>query len=164
MSCIMIISLNNKKYTSKNNKNFTETDTFGFNEDFHRSMEKTDTLELSILPSFIVKNIMLIVSLLRKSFPDVFVEQMNMTRTIIYFAIIYSSETEMIQNPHLRSELLEIIMGLLIISPEEKKMNGKSNLILLMYYSIYLLLKTAANACMRDLIEYLFILILYIVK
>ena len=33
----------------------------------------------------------------------------------------------MIQNPHLRSELLEIILGLLIISPEEKKMNGKSN-------------------------------------
>lgn len=128
LSCILIISLNNKKYTSKNNKDFMETDTFGFNEDFYKSMDKTDTLELSILPNFIIKNIVMIVSLLRKSYPEVFVDQMNMTRTIIYFALIYSSETEMIQNPHLRSELLEIILGLLIISPEEKKMNGKSNL------------------------------------
>lgn len=107
--------------------NFLKFDTFGFNEDFHKSMEKTDILELSILPNFIVKNITMIVSLLRKSYPEVFVEQMNMTRTIIYFALIYSSDLDMIQNPHLRSELLEIILGLLIISPEEKKMNGKSN-------------------------------------
>lgn len=105
---------------------FSEIDTYAFNEDFFKSMDKTDSLELSILPSFIVKNILQIVSLLRKSYPDVFVEQMNMTRTIMYFALIYSSETDMIENPHLRSELLEIIMGLLIISPEEKKMNGKS--------------------------------------
>jgi len=106
--------------------NFSEIDIFSFNEDFFKGMEKEDILELSILPNFIVKNILMIVSLLRRSYPDVFVEQMNMTRTIIYFALIYSSETDMIKNPHLRSELLEIIMGLLIISPEEKKMNGKS--------------------------------------
>jgi hypothetical protein len=128
MSCVLLINLNNKKYNSKNNMNFSEIDTYGFNEDFFKSMEKTDILELSISPSFIVKNILMIVTLLRKSYPDVFVDQMNMTRTIIYFALIYSSETDMIQNPHLRSELLEIILGLLIISPDEKKMNGKSNL------------------------------------
>lgn len=128
MSCILLISLNNKKYNVKNNSHFTEIDSFTFNQDFYENIDKADILELSILPNHIVKNILLIVSLLRKSYPDVFIDHMNLSRTIIYFALIYSSETEMIQNPHLRSELLEIILGLLIISPEEKKMNGKSNL------------------------------------
>ena len=74
-----------------------------------------------------MKNILQTISLLRKSYPDIFVEQMNSTRTILYFSIIYSSEIDLIQNPHLRSELLEIILALLIVDQEEKKQNGKSN-------------------------------------
>jgi len=126
MSCLLLISLNNKKYNLKNNSHFIETDIFNFNQDFFENFDNSDILELSILPNFIIKNILNIVSLLRKSFPDVFLDQMNLTRTIIYFALIYSSEIDMIHNPHLRSELLEIILSLLIISPEEKKMNGRS--------------------------------------
>jgi hypothetical protein len=126
VTCLFLISLNNKKYNPKNNSSFNDTDLFNFNQDFQQFMDNSDVLELSILPNFLVKNILQIVSLLRKSYPDIFIDQMNITRTIIYFAIIYSTETEMIQNPHLRSELLEIILGLLIVSPEEKNMKGKS--------------------------------------
>ena len=128
MTCLYIISFNNTKYNNRNNINFIYTDLYNFNQDFHDYMDNTDITELSVLPTILVKNVLMIVSLLRKSYPDVFVDNMNLTRTIIYFSITYSSETEYIQNPHLRSELLEILLGLLIVSPEEKNMKGKSKI------------------------------------
>jgi len=126
LTCIFIICSNNKKYDPHNNSDFTDTDLFKFNEDFFENLDKTDIINLSILPNLLVKNILQIISLLRKSYPDIFVDQMSSTRTILYFSIIYSSEIDMIQNPHLRSELLEIILALLIVDKEEKKNNGKS--------------------------------------
>jgi hypothetical protein len=123
---MFIICFNNKKYDPTNNSNFSETDLFKFNEDFYENLDKTDIINLSILPNLIVKNILHIMSLLRKSYPDIFVEQMNSTRTILYFSIIYSSEIDLLQNPHLRSELLDIILALLIVDQEEKKNNSKS--------------------------------------
>ena len=123
---MFIICCNNKKYDPRNDSNFSETDIFKFNEDFYENLDKTDIINLSILPNILVKNILQIMSLLRKSYPDIFVEKMNSTRTILYFSIIYSSEIDLLQNPHLRSELLEIILALLIVDPEEKKNNAKS--------------------------------------
>ncbi len=123
---MFIICCNNKKYDPRNDSDFSETDIFKFNEDFYENLDKTDIINLSILPNILVKNILQIMSLLRKSYPDIFVEKMNSTRTILYFSIIYSSEIDLLQNPHLRSELLEIILALLIVDPEEKKNNAKS--------------------------------------
>jgi hypothetical protein len=123
---LFIICCNNKKYDPRNDSDFSETDIFKFNEDFYENLDKTDIINLSILPNILVKNILQIMSLLRKSYPDIFVEKMNSTRTILYFSIIYSSEIDLLQNPHLRSELLEIILALLIVDPEEKKNNAKS--------------------------------------
>lgn len=127
LTCMFLICCNNKKYDPRKNSDFIDTDLFKFNEDFYENLDKTDIINLSILPNLLVKNILQTISLLRKSYPDIFVEQMNSTRTILYFSIIYSSEIDLIQNPHLRSELLEIILALLIVDQEEKKQNGKSN-------------------------------------
>lgn len=126
LTCLLLISLNNKKYNKLDNSHFVDSDLYDFNHDFYVNMDKSDILELSLLPNILVKNVLIIVSLLRKSYPDIFIDHMNITRTILYFSIFYSSETEMLQNPHLRSELLEVIIGLLIVSPEEKNMKGKS--------------------------------------
>ena len=125
LTCMFLICSNNKKYNPRNNSDFIDTDLFKFNEDFYENLDKEDIINLSIQPNLIVKNILHTISLLRKSYPDIFVDQMNSTRTILYFSIIYSSEVDLIQNPHLRSELLEIILAFLIVDPEEKKQNSK---------------------------------------
>jgi hypothetical protein len=118
IDAIFLISLNNKKYPqiSLNNKvNYAE-----YFEDFYNYMDTNENFALSLLPSFIPKNILQNSIFIRKHNSDILINELNSTKIIVYFSIIYSSQIDLIKNPHLRSEILDILIYLLVVNSFEK--------------------------------------------
>jgi ubiquitin conjugation factor E4 B len=63
--------------------------------------------------------------LIRKFYSEALLLDMECTKLIVYFAIIYSSQVDLIHNPHLRSEIFDILLYFFISNPQER--NSKQN-------------------------------------
>jgi ubiquitin conjugation factor E4 B len=122
VTCILLFVLNNKKYNSHNISKFDLSD---FLNDFYENLETSNFVNLSILPLHIVKNIMNTSLLIRKFYSEALLLDMECTKLIVYFAIIYSSQVDLIHNPHLRSEIFDILLYFFISNPQER--NSKQN-------------------------------------
>ena len=85
-------------------------DNFDFNEN----------IALCLFPVSLIKNIIISVSYIRKNNPEIFSLEYSSSRLITYFALIYSCFPNIIKNPHLRSEIFDILLNLLVIYNEEK--------------------------------------------
>jgi hypothetical protein len=108
ISCILLFTLSNKKYNRSND--LKKLDLGSFLNDFYQNMDSTMTLELSIIPTFIVKNIFNTTILIRKYSSEALLADLECTKIILYFSIIYSSQVDLITNPHLRAETFDIFV------------------------------------------------------
>jgi hypothetical protein len=130
IASVFLFSLNNKKYPQirlfKDKVDYSE-----FLSDFYDYIDLNDNFALSLLPVYVIKNLSINCIYIRKYSSDTFINELNSTKTLIYFSIIYSSYLELIKNPHLRSEIFDILIYLFVIHSNEKNM--KSNNIILIY-------------------------------
>jgi hypothetical protein len=118
LTCILILTLNNKKYNK--NMNLTGVDLISFVDEFHEHLDNTDTTMISILPAPVVKNVLQAALLCRKYNAEILSSDMLCTRLFIYFSQIYSSQIEIIVNPHLRSEIFDIMIYFFIVHNGER--------------------------------------------
>jgi hypothetical protein len=132
ITCLSIFSLNNKKY-NRNCENFKDFSHLDFVKDFNRHIDTTDTIMLSTLPVPIVKNIIQIALLCRNYNAEILSSDMYCTKLVSYFSLIYSSNVELINNPHLRSEILDIMIYLFRIYDTEKFYKQASIVLKLLY-------------------------------
>jgi hypothetical protein len=121
ITSLLIFSLNNKKYTY-GGKEILNADFREFTNDFYDHMDtgSSSINNLSILPAYIIKNIFNSSLLIRKAYCEALVADLELTKIIIYFAIIYSSQVDLIQNPHLRSEIFDILLYFFVNNPQER--------------------------------------------
>ncbi len=123
ISADFLFCLNNKKYPqiSLNELNTNSPlDYTKFMNDFYHHIDDSDNFALSLLPLFIPQNLYQVPLYIRKFYPDLLITELTSTKILVYFAIIYSSKTDLIQNPHLRSEIFDILMRLFSQNPSEK--------------------------------------------
>lgn len=123
LSSVFLFTLNNKKYTQID-LHKQKIDYPLFLEDFHEYVDINDNFALSLLPSAIPKNIYQNVVFIRKYYPDMLVNEMNSTKILVYYGLIYSSQVDLIKNPHLRAEIFDILIYLFVMNSWEK--NTKS--------------------------------------
>lgn len=131
ISSVFVFSLNNKKYPQIN-LDKQNIDYHLYIEEFFQYIDNNDNFALSLLPMFVCKNIFQNCLFIRKHNSDTLVNEMNSTKIIVYYAIIYSSQLDLIKNPHLRSEIFDVLIYIFVIHSFEK--NNK-------IYSISKLLK-----------------------
>ena len=62
---------------------------------------------------------------------------MSSTRVLIYFGIIYSSQIEVMQNPHLRSEILDILIYFFIVDQKERNHKQRNNNLLIRQFQLF---------------------------
>ena len=115
LSCTLIFSLNNKHY--KNNFNIDQNT---FYENIFDDIDDTNIINISMIPTFLIKNIINASLLLRKYYPETLINNLESTKILLYFSLAYSSHIELINNPHLRSEILDIMIYFLIVNQQER--------------------------------------------
>jgi hypothetical protein len=119
ITSILIFTLNNKKYF----QNSANVDLDSFSDDFYYHIDSTDITSISILPLSIIKNTIQSAMITRKYQGELLVSDMLATKILIYYSLIYSSQIEIINNPHLRSEIFDILIYFFIIYGGERHAN-----------------------------------------
>jgi hypothetical protein len=154
VTSVLIFSLNNKKYPyAYGDKEILKVDYRDFVADFNEYIDTSPTSinNLSILPAYIIKNIFNSSLLIRKAYCEGLVSDLELTKIIVYFAIIYSSQVELIQNPHLRSEIFDVLLYFFISNPQER--NPKQCAILLKLLSDSFVSNNLIYSLMRVFID-----------
>ena len=93
-------------------------------ENLFTNLDFNEVMGLCIFPVSLIKNIINTITFLRKCYPEVLANEYSSSRLLVYFALIYSCTPNIIKNPHLRSEIFDILLQMLIVYDSEKK---KSN-------------------------------------
>jgi ubiquitin conjugation factor E4 B len=119
VSSVFLFSLNNKKYPQIT-MDKQQIDYEVYIEEFFDFIETNDNFALSLVPVYIPKNILTNSIFIRRHNSDVLINEIKSTKISIYFSIIYSSHIELIRNPHLRSEIFDILTYLFVINNFEK--------------------------------------------
>ena len=116
-----IFSLNNKKYSqSEFQKNYTKINYKEFLDDFYTHLNINDNFTISLLPENIYSNIITMAEFIRNFRPDSLMEHLSCTKAIIYFSLIFSCNANLIQNPHFRMQIFDIMIYFFIINDNEK--------------------------------------------
>jgi hypothetical protein len=121
VTCTYIFCLNNKNY-----KKFENTDKTTFYDQIFDNIDTSHTDEISMIPTIVIKNIIHASLLIRRLYPDVLIANMDSTKILLYFSLIYSSQIDLITNPHLRSEIFDIMIYFFIVNQQERNYK-KSN-------------------------------------
>jgi hypothetical protein len=124
ITSILIFTLNNNKYF----QNSQNIDLNHFSDDFYNHIDSTDITSISILPLAVIKNTIQSALITRKYQGDILVSDMLATKILIYYSLIYSSQIEIINNPHLRSEIFDILIYFFIIYSNERNSNKSIHL------------------------------------
>jgi len=128
ITSIMILMLNNKKYNNDVLLKVKEFEYYEFVEDFTENMNMTENLVISTIPQLLIKNVVTINILLRKNFSEVLINEISSTKLISFFTIIYSSNVELIKNPHLRAEVFDILTHFFIVYSGERNSKQCNNI------------------------------------
>ena len=130
ISCLVLFCLNNQKYScNKSNLEYLKSvDVFTFLDDFFENIEIGNLDKLSVLPNHLIKNIISSSLLLRKFYSEAILTDLTPTKIIIYFSITYSSQVNLIRNPHLRSEIFDILFYFFNTSQQERNAKQITNL------------------------------------
>ena len=111
VSAFLIFSLNNKKYSqhrfSKNNKDINYKE---FLDDFYYHINFDDNFAISFLPQFIYQNLITISKFVKTFNEDSLIDNFYCTKALVYFSLIFSCQTNLIQNPHFRMEIFDIMI------------------------------------------------------
>lgn len=115
ISMIILFMLNNSKYNYSSNVSFQD-----FYDDFYHFLDMKSNEELSCLPNFIASNIAQSFTFIRNFSVDLYYKDSNLIKLLIHFSILYSSRTELIQNPYLRSQIFDIMLYTFIDEGQER--------------------------------------------
>lgn len=131
VSLIIVLSLQKYNFFEENkNLDSTKLTLHQFAENLFSNFDFNEVMGLCILPVSLIKNIINTITFLRKCYPEVLANEYSSSRLLVYFALIYSCTPNIIKNPHLRSEIFDILLHMLIIYDNEKnKSKFKLNLI-----------------------------------
>jgi ubiquitin conjugation factor E4 B len=126
LSTFFVFSLNNKKYNqSEFQKNYNKINYKEFLDDFYTHININDNFTISLLPENIYSNIIIMAEFVRNFRPDSLMEHLSCTKAIIYFSLIFSCNANLIQNPHFRMTIFDIMIYFFILNDNEK--NNKIN-------------------------------------
>jgi hypothetical protein len=118
-SAFFLFALNNKKYPQinlqKGDVNYVD-----FLEDFYNYIDISDNFALSLLPESIIKNIIHSSLFIRKYSSDSLMLEYSSTKAVVYFSLIFSSHVDLIKNPHLRADILDILIYIFVVYQSEK--------------------------------------------
>ena len=119
ISVVLILSLQKYKFF-QDNFNPDKLDIKYFADNLFENFDFQETLALCLYPVSLIKNVVNTLVFLRKNNPEILANEYNTSRLISYFALIYSCNPNIIKNPHLRSEIFDILLNILIVYSEEK--------------------------------------------
>ena len=112
LTMMLIHSLNNDKYSYRKytNSDIPCEDTLNFYNDFYNHINTESNTELSSLPNVLVENIVKSSVLIRQHSAEIYFKDSFQVQKIVYFALIYSSNVNLIHNPYLRSQIFDLIL------------------------------------------------------
>lgn len=119
ISVVLILSLQKYKFF-QDNFNPEKLDIKYFADNLFENFDFQETLALCLYPVSLIKNVVNTLVFLRKNNPEILANEYNTSRLISYFALIYSCNPNIIKNPHLRSEIFDILLNILIVYSDEK--------------------------------------------
>jgi len=137
VSLITVLSLQKYNFLEENSDTKQLT-LHHFADNLFSKFDFNEVMGLCIFPVSIIKNIINTISFLRKCYPEVLANEYSSSRLLVYFALIYSCTPNIIKNPHLRSEIFDILLQMLIIYDSEKN-KSKKIIPLLIYYLLILI-------------------------
>ena len=121
VTTFLIFSLNNKKYSQNEfSQNYKNVNYKEFLDDFYYHINFNDNFTISYLPENIYHNIITISLFIRNYSGDSLIQHLYCTKAIIYFSLIFSCHSNLIQNPHFRMEIFDIMIYFFLSSPKEK--------------------------------------------
>lgn len=91
-----------------------------FADNLFENFDFNENIALCLYPVSLIKNIINAITYIRKNNPEILANEYGSSRLITYFALIYSCTPNIIKNPHLRSEIFDILLNMLIVYNEEK--------------------------------------------
>lgn len=116
---VLVLSLQKYNFFEKNYNSEKISLNF-FAENLFDNFDFNENIALCLYPVSLIKNIIIAVTYIRKNNPEIFNTEYSSARLITYFSLIYSCTPNIIKNPHLRSEIFDILLNLLVIYSEEK--------------------------------------------
>ena len=94
-----------------------------FNKDFYNLIDGKSNITLSSIPEILISNLIESCNLLRQFSANLYFQNLDLVTDIVYFALIYSSRLDLIHNPHLRSQIFDILLYTFLLNDYEKKEN-----------------------------------------
>ena len=123
ISVLYCVTKHNEKYNLKEFSLKGASHFSTFSTDFYHYLSDTSNDEFNEIPEMIFYNIVKVVRLLRETNPEVFSKNIESTKLLVYFSLIYSSRPSLISNPYIRTECFEIIEYLFINNENSKEKN-----------------------------------------
>ena len=97
------------------------TDINKFTATFLDFIEEGDNTFLSLQPLAIISNIVSQSIMIRKFKALLLTNNVVASKALAYFSLFYCSSIHLIKNPHLRTEILDVLVYLLVIHPSEER-------------------------------------------
>jgi len=111
------------------NKNYKDYNFLDDLFDNASSLNPTDTNFFHSLPQFILNNVSYCLSFIKKNNSDALIKLKKSTVIICYYAMILSSNNELITNPHARLEIFKILENVLFNQPHNTLKNSLAEII-----------------------------------
>lgn len=122
VTTFLLFSLNNKKYSQQlfcdkpKEINYKQ-----FLDDFYSYINYDDNFALSFLPQFVFQNPITICKYIKRFHEESILENMNCTKALIYFSLIFSCQNNLIRNPHFRMEIFDVMIFILSVYDDNAK-------------------------------------------
>ena len=94
-----------------------------FKIELYNILEGKSNITLSSMPEMLISNEIESCTLIRQFSAHLFFQNLDLVNDIIYFALIYSSRLDLIHNPHLRSQIFDILLYTFLLNDYEKREN-----------------------------------------
>jgi hypothetical protein len=113
VTTFLLFSLNNKKYSQNTFLNKTKDINYKkFLDDFYYHVNFDDNFALSYLPECIYQNLISISKYIKRYKDESLIDNIDCSKALIYFSLIFSCQNNLIRNPHFRMEIFDIMIYL----------------------------------------------------
>lgn len=134
VSNVLVLSLQKYNFFEKNYYKEKISINY-FADNLFSDFDFNENIALCLYPVSLIKNLINTVNYIRKFSPEILANEYSSSRLTTYFALIYSCTPNVIKNPHLRSEIFDILIHLLVVHNEEK--NRRKIFLLIFQFLIY---------------------------